>query len=171
MNEAYSFAERKAHGKDGEKWMDAMLAFDFIITPVTLEEEKRRGIDRRLRDKTSGYEFTAEYKRDSRSVQSGNYFIEIVSHRGDAAFGWAITTKADAILIGVPERQTITFLIPPLLKWYVPYWLAKYQIKEVASDGLTGERWSAYGIPVPISVVEASACFAGKKRYGIGVHD
>ena len=130
----FDFGEQLRIGKKYESILDKYFSRWYEIKPVTLDEERSLGIDRRFirPDKSI---VSVEYKTDFVAQHTGNIFIEIavVQNSGTSVLGWALKTKADFICYYVVPDTIIIFNGPKLVaeseRWQ------QYPERKVFNDG------------------------------------
>ena len=117
MTMTYDFQQQLKFGKEMEDLLDIFFSKWYDIEEVSLADEKERGIDRIFTARGTKNTYTIEYKADSQSGRTGNFYIEadIVQSSGNVTQGWARKTQADKVIyfavptaIYILDAETIT---------------------------------------------------------------
>jgi hypothetical protein len=151
MTKVYVFAQSLARGKRAERILDKhYLRKGYEVESASLEVEKRDKIDRILIHRLTGESLKAEYKLDSRCIDTGNVFIELYDHKGRPS--WGFVGKSDIIVI-LMEGWDVALEIPgDILRRAAVAWGFELSHKTVVSEGGYGDI-SVVGVAVPVEQV------------------
>jgi len=134
----HDFRTSLSFGKRIEKKLDDVFAVWFYIEPVTLEVERKQGVDRLYTRRDTGKTLKIEYKADRWGVRTGNVFIEL---EVDGKPGWAVKTQADIVLYALVDASDAIQQIIVLTKTYIqkmlPVWWNLEQI-EINNGSFSG---------------------------------
>lgn len=156
----HEFAESYDKGKAGELVLDQHFGQWWDIAPVTLDEEKARGIDRRFTKRGNpgrGTRLTVEYKTDFEVRRYKNLFLETVSVDTTGEPGWLLKSEAQALvylMVNVSDSPGCSDFLYLDLKSLKHRALQddwqQFPIRNSQNDG-----YQTKGIAVPLSVVLA----------------
>lgn len=146
----HGFGQKLIQGIEAEKILDAHLAQDFEVRPVS-REQQRHGIDRCLID-GKGRAWLVEYKADWVASRTGNAFIETVSVDRESKPGWVHTCQADYLFYYLPNDLLVYVFTPRKLRARVKRWETVYQVAEAHNEG-----YKSRGVLVPLHELEKSA--------------
>jgi hypothetical protein len=128
-------------GKTGEAQLDDFfIKKGWSIEYVTLEQERKRGVDRIiiLPDKSR---ITVEYKTDIKTTKTGNVFLETLSNSKTGKEGWLKTSQAQWLIYYRMDVKLAALFNLADLK-LLDY--SSYSVKKAINDGYYSE-----GIIVP----------------------
>lgn len=149
----HDFQEKLKQGQRYEAELDHWFSYQFDIARVTLEEEKRLGIDRRFVERSSGRRFTIQYKADEVAGRTGNAFVETVSVDTAGSPGWVHTCKADYIFYYVPGLAVCYIFRPDALREQLERWEKMYRTATAAN----ANGYKTHGVLVPLDELERYA--------------
>jgi hypothetical protein len=146
--EVHSFLKSKEVGAAVEKLLDAHFMNLFTIEEVDLDTQKR-GIDRIYTHPESGAVATVEYKADTRSLETGNLFIEVWSNKQSKKKGWAYTSQAQWLYFYVVDYKEVCIIEMTKLKRLLKGWNQTYK-KATACNRSSDGFYNSEGILVPL---------------------
>lgn len=144
----HNFGKSLKVGKAAESYLDSVFSKWYEISPVSLKQEKRDGIDRIFKCRETKTRWSVEYKTDSRAMGTGNAFIEIVSNDTTGASGWAMKSLAQLLIYYIPQVQLVYVANMNLIKYYLPEWIERYGIASSKN-----ETYTTFGILVPLDIL------------------
>lgn len=147
---AHDFADKLKEGHAYETEIDARLARWFRARPVPQGMEWH-GVDRVL-PSSSGIEYTAEYKADSRAAETENVFIEIQSSDRSCRNGWALTSWAQLLFYYLPQTKCLYAVDMTTLKRELPGWRKRFSDAAAPNKG-----YCTTGLLVPLVEFEKIA--------------
>lgn len=154
----YDFNAQLSIGKLAEDALDRYFSKWYTITPVSLDQELTKGIDR-IFDGANGRR-TIEYKADFKSAKTGNAYLEyeVNSDNGKSKLGWVEGSLADYVIYAIISEQTITqiyVLEPKILRDNLPNWKEQYRIVKCHNKG-----YHSVGVIVPLRQIREVALTA-----------
>lgn len=144
------FQQKLQEGKGKEAEIDEALSNDFVISPLSLEQEKLGNGDRVFVRRDNNKAYLIEYKTDERAAATGSLFVETISVDTGKA-GWAYTCNADFLFFYIPEQLRIIIVRPEDIRKHLKSWGYKYRIAPSSRD--LNDGYISYGILVPIEIV------------------
>lgn len=144
MRTIHNFNSSLRFGKTIESQLDYYFSKWYSIETVSLEEEKRFGIDR-IFTKSDGTKLKIEYKADRWTINTSNIFIELeVSGKP----GWSRKTIADIIVYAIVDKLNNVNSVLILTNDFIKSNLSKWEQlpkKHIQNNGF-------YGIGVLVSL-------------------
>lgn len=144
MSTIHDFKTSLTFGKKAEVELDKIFSTWYQIEEVSLEDEKKLGIDR-IFTRKDGTKVTVEYKADRWAINTSNIYIELeVSGKP----GWTKKTVADIVVYAIVDKfnhiDSALILTQDYIKAMLPVWeqLPKKRIQNT----------NFYGIGVLVSI-------------------
>lgn len=144
MAKIHNFQSSLSFGKQIEAQLDEIFSCWYQIEEVSLEDERKLGIDR-IFTRKDGSKLRIEYKADRQTINTSNIFIELeVSGKP----GWTKKTAADIVIYSVIDKlnrvDSVLILSQEFIKSSLPKWeqLPKKRIQNT----------NFYGIGVLVSI-------------------
>lgn len=144
----HNFADSLSFGKRIETLLDNLFSKWYDIEEVSLDDEKKLGIDRIYVRKSDNTTVKVEYKADRQTLKTGNIFIEL---EVGGKPGWVNKTVADYVLYALVsgERLHSVLIIPNhYLKQMLPIW-EQLPKKVIQNKGFYG-----IGVLVPLKEIQ-----------------
>lgn len=143
MSNLYNFNKQLAVGVAGEDRLDKFFRKWYSITPASMAMQ-RQGIDRIFR--RGGEPIKVEYKTDTKTVKTGNLFIETDNKGIHNKAGWLTASHAEIVAFYLPGLEKVIIFRLKEARSHLHEWQAKYQLKSIRNQG-----WITYGYPVPLT--------------------
>ena len=144
MAKIHNFQSSLSFGKQIESQLDEIFSRWYQIKEVSLEDERKLGIDR-IFTRKDGSKLRIEYKADRQTINTSNIFIELeVSGKP----GWTKKTVADVVVYAIVDKlnniDSALILTQEFIKLSLPSWeqLPKKRIQNT----------NFYGIGVLVSI-------------------
>ena len=153
--EASTYDMHEQIAKSAEERIDLMAINLGFIPHRTKKDENRDGVDRWLQMPARRQILRVDYKNDTRTKDTGNVFIEIVSVRytdgsgKDEKPGWIYKDRMDAVFYNVQNTDLILLMPRKILEEKAADWTKSYGTREIKNKG-----YVTIGIPVPLDVVK-----------------
>lgn len=144
MTRTHNFQDSLSFGKTIEQELDVVFSRWYSIEPVTLDDEKKLGIDR-IFTRKDGTTIKVEYKADRWAINTSNIFIELeVSGKP----GWTVKTAADVVVYAIVDKlnqiDSALLLTQDFIKKMLPVW-EQFPKKHIRNQNF-------YGIGVLVSI-------------------
>jgi hypothetical protein len=149
MAEIHDFNQSKIAGDEGEQFLDRFFEQrGNKVESVTMEEQKRDKVDRRITNIKSGYVALTEYKTDEKAKQTGNIFVETFSNAEYGTAGWIGSSVAEWLVTLIPDECILITRLAKVRECYATKWYSRNH-KSVPNE-VNGNIYHTIGAIVPI---------------------
>lgn len=149
MTEIHDFNTSKVSGDEGEKFLDRFFEQrGYKVERVTMQEQKKNKVDRRITNIKNGYIALTEYKTDAKAGQTGNVFVETYSNAENGTAGWVGASIAEWLITLIPDECVLVTRLAKIRECYATKWFG-LQHKSIPNK-VGGNIYHTIGVPVPM---------------------